>query len=174
MAQRKAGEFLMDLLTNENTEDIAEALLLAGFTASTFVGSDAPVEQILLNTGLAGTGALLGNKLGKPIGAGIGKAIYDKPIEGIPKELATGIYTAGSGNTLGVMQKAQRGELRPSDMVPTGEHIGRLVGRIGGDEVGSIAGVMAGNVIAQNMGWESEEDRMVRKLKDKVEELENG
>ncbi len=53
----------------------------------------------------------------------------------------------------------------------TGEHLGRALGRASGDEIGVLAGLGTANLISQQMGFESDQDREVRKLTEKIKEL---
>ena len=76
----------------------------------------------------------------------------------------------GSPNIAKAMVERQQGKV----MDVTGEHIGRLVGRSVGDEVGALGGLAAANIVANNMGWASEEDRMIEGLKAKIKELESN
>lgn len=53
----------------------------------------------------------------------------------------------------------------------TGEHLGRAFGRAAGDEIGILAGLGSASLISQQMGFESEQDRKVRKLNERIKEL---
>jgi len=53
----------------------------------------------------------------------------------------------------------------------TGEHLGRALGRVSGDEIGVLTGLASANLISQQMGFESDRDREVRKLNEKIKEL---
>lgn len=50
-----------------------------------------------------------------------------------------------------------------------GEHVGRAVGRFLGDEVGIIGGLMAGGVLAEQLGMDSPKDRRIRELEQQLQ-----
>jgi hypothetical protein len=53
----------------------------------------------------------------------------------------------------------------------TGEHLGRAVGRIFGDEIGITSGLALGTVIGDQVGWMSPQQLEIKKLEKKVKEL---
>jgi hypothetical protein len=58
---------------------------------------------------------------------------------------------------------ALRSLLNPAPPI-TGEHVGRAVGRMIGDEVGILGGLAVGSLLAQQLGMESPKDRKIREL----------
>ena len=57
----------------------------------------------------------------------------------------------------------------PQDV--TGEHIGRGIGRVAGDEIGIAAGLGIGTMIGDQMGWMSPQQLEIKKLEKKIKEL---
>ena len=154
---------------SEHGEEIAESLMVGGLTGAGMLMTGSPIEQVLATAALAGGGAYAGNKLGKPVGAMIGKRIYDKeiPTHGDPMLQ----MVAGMGQPS--MVEAMRTQAAGGKVPLTGESIGRLAGRILGDEVGAIGGLAVAGLVGQQMGWESEKDRMIRQLEDKLAEAKS-
>lgn len=62
---------------------------------------------------------------------------------------------------------AMRTLLNPVQPI-TGEHVGRAVGRMLGDEVGILGGMAAGSLIAQQLGMDSPKDRKIRELEEQL------
>lgn len=62
---------------------------------------------------------------------------------------------------------AMRSLLNPVRPI-TGEHVGRAVGRMLGDEVGILGGMAAGSLIAQQLGMDSPKDRKIRELEEQL------
>ena len=169
MDRRKAGNALLDFLFSENGEEILESLTVGGLTGAGMLMTGSPIEQVLATAALAGSGAYAGNKLGKPAGAMLGKRIYDKeiPTNGDPMLQ----MIAGMGQPS--MMDAMRTQAAGGQIPLTGESIGRLTGRIVGDEVGALGGIALAGLVGQQMGWESEKDRMIRQLEDKLAEAKS-
>lgn len=62
---------------------------------------------------------------------------------------------------------AIRSLLNPAPPI-TGEHVGRAVGRMIGDEVGILGGLAVGSLLAQQLGMESPKDRKIRELEQQL------
>lgn len=54
----------------------------------------------------------------------------------------------------------------------TGEHVGRMLGRFIGDEVGIMGGVGAGALISQAMGFQTPKDREIARLQEELKALQ--
>lgn len=57
---------------------------------------------------------------------------------------------------------------RPAKPV-TGRHVGRMMGRLLGDEVGVIGGLLAGGVLADQLGMKSGKDKRIEELEKQLE-----
>jgi hypothetical protein len=63
---------------------------------------------------------------------------------------------------------AIRSLLNPAPPI-TGEHVGRALGRMIGDEVGILGGLATGSLLAQQLGIESPKDRKIRELEQQMQ-----
>lgn len=60
-----------------------------------------------------------------------------------------------------------RGMTQPPEAV-TGEHVGRMIGRVAGDEIGVLGGIGLGGLLASQLGVQSPKDKEIARLKQQL------
>lgn len=98
-----------------------------------------------------------------------GRMAYDSALDRADNALKSG-FSQMTPEERGIAEAAGiNGEmfakLREKPEPVTGEHAGRLVGRVLGDEIGAIGGFALGSLAAGQLGWQSSKDAEIERLK---------